>query len=209
MPGFDETLVVVSLTIKEHYQRVDRLRSVYQACKVAVARMYNKVVRRLFCVDESSAIVMDNPAQGITILNLTSHKVKDEGALLDLLLKDNKILTLCVTGTSAESLRPHAVFQAHVTQAVWLRYLKHTDAVRFMTPTPPLLARCSLWEPTLPALRGETDHVGKSACDTSIGARAEAARPPCRRTPPILLPTPVRLHIATRLNAADAAPMRP
>ncbi|XP_050051130.1 kinesin-like protein KIF18A [Dermacentor andersoni] len=110
MLGSDECPGVVSFIASELYQRVDKLRSEGQTCDVAVAylEVCNKVVRDLLYLD---------PAKTIAILNLTKHKVKDAGTLLQLLLKGNKSRMLHVTDANAESAWSHAIFQSYVALA--------------------------------------------------------------------------------------------
>ncbi|XP_037560745.1 kinesin-like protein KIF18A [Dermacentor silvarum] len=106
--GFVECSGVVSLMASEFYQRVDKLRSEGQTCDVAAAclEVYNKVVQDLLCLDQ---------ANGIAILNLTIHKVKEAGTLLELLLKGNKNRSQHATRANAESSWSHAIFENYVT----------------------------------------------------------------------------------------------
>ncbi|KAH7981186.1 hypothetical protein HPB49_022244 [Dermacentor silvarum] len=106
-----------SLTIRELYQRVDRLRSLGQTCKVAVVylEVRNDAVRNALCPNGRSLCVRGDPAECITISSLTIHKVKKAGALLDLLLKGNKGRAQRVTDINAESSRSHTIFQVYVT----------------------------------------------------------------------------------------------
>ncbi|XP_049523162.1 kinesin-like protein KIF18B [Dermacentor silvarum] len=107
MLGSEECHGVVSLMASELYQRVDKLRSEGQTCDAAVAYMevYNKVVRDLLCLD---------PAKGIVILNHTIHKVKENGTLVELLLK-GKNRTQPASDANAQSSWPPAIFQSYVT----------------------------------------------------------------------------------------------
>ncbi|KAH7978999.1 hypothetical protein HPB49_007731 [Dermacentor silvarum] len=106
--GSEECHGVVSLVASEVYQRVDKLRSEGQTCDVAVAclEVYNKVVQDLLCLD---------PAKVIAILYLTTHKAKEAGNLLELLLKVKKNRSQHTTGANAESSWSHAIFQSYVT----------------------------------------------------------------------------------------------
>ncbi|XP_037560739.1 kinesin-like protein KIF18B [Dermacentor silvarum] len=106
--GSKEFHGMVSLIPSEFYQRVDKLRSEGQTCDVAVAclEVYNKVVQDLLCLD---------PAKGIAILNLTIHKVKEAGTLLELLLKGNKNRSQHATRANAESSWSQAIFESYVT----------------------------------------------------------------------------------------------
>ncbi|KAH7978998.1 hypothetical protein HPB49_007730 [Dermacentor silvarum] len=92
----------------EFYQRVDKLRSEGQTCDLAVAclEVYNKVVQDLICLD---------PAKVIAILSLTIHKVKEAGALLELLLKRKKNRSQLATDANAESAWSHPIFQSYAT----------------------------------------------------------------------------------------------
>ncbi|KAH7981053.1 hypothetical protein HPB49_021130 [Dermacentor silvarum] len=94
--GSEECHGVVFLMASEFYQRVDKLRSEGQTCDVAVTclEVYNKVVRDLLCLD---------PAISIALLYITIHKVKEAGALLELLLKAKKYRTQHATDANAES----------------------------------------------------------------------------------------------------------
>ncbi|XP_075535933.1 kinesin-like protein KIF18A [Dermacentor variabilis] len=113
MLGSEKCPGVVSFVASELYQRVDKLRSEGQTCDVAVAYLefYNKVVRDLLYLD---------PAKTIAILNLTKHKVKDAGTLLQLLLKGNRSRTHHVTDANAESAWSHAIFQSYVALAEYV-----------------------------------------------------------------------------------------
>ncbi|KAH7978453.1 hypothetical protein HPB49_005531 [Dermacentor silvarum] len=105
--GSEECHGVVSLMASEFYQRVDKLRSEGQTCDVAVTclEVYIKVVEDLLCLD---------PAKVIAILNLTTHKVKEAGTLLEPLLK-GKDRTQHATDANAESSWSHAIFQSYAT----------------------------------------------------------------------------------------------
>lgn len=118
MLGSEECPGVVSLTASELYRRVDKLRSEGQSCDVAVAylEVYNEVVRDLLCPNGPSLVVRDDPAKGIAISNLSIHKVKESGALFELLLKGNRNRTQHATDANSESSRSHAIFQVYVTQ---------------------------------------------------------------------------------------------
>ncbi|KAL1417753.1 hypothetical protein MTO96_026526 [Rhipicephalus appendiculatus] len=118
MLGSEKCPGVVSLTASELYRRVDKLRSEGQSCDVAVAylEVYNEVVRDLLCPNGPSLVVRDDPAKGIAISNLSIHKVKESGALFELLLKGNRNRTQHATDANSESSRSHAIFQVYVTQ---------------------------------------------------------------------------------------------
>lgn len=118
MLGSEECPGVVSLTASELYRRVDKLRSEGQSCDVAVAylEVYNEVVRDLLCPNGPSLVVRDDPNKGIAISNLSIHKVKESGALFELLLKGNRNRTQHATDANSESSRSHAIFQVYVTQ---------------------------------------------------------------------------------------------
>ncbi|XP_037560678.1 kinesin-like protein KIF18A [Dermacentor silvarum] len=106
--GSEECYGVVSFVASEFYQRVDKLRSEGQTCDLAVAclEVYNKVVQDLICLD---------PAKVIAILSLTIHKVKEAGALLELLLKRKKNRSQLATDANAESAWSHPIFQSYAT----------------------------------------------------------------------------------------------
>lgn len=118
MLGSEDCPGVVSLTAGELYRLVDKLRSEGQSCDVAVAylEVYNEVVRDLLNPNGPSLAVRDDPTKGIAIPNLSIHKVKEAGALFELLLKGNKNRTQHATDANAESSRSHAIFQVYVTQ---------------------------------------------------------------------------------------------
>ncbi|XP_037560749.1 kinesin-like protein KIF18B [Dermacentor silvarum] len=71
---------VVSLMASELYHRAPKLQSEGPTCDVAVAclEVYIEVLRDQMCLD---------PAKVIAMLNLTTHKVKEAGTLLEPLLK--------------------------------------------------------------------------------------------------------------------------
>ncbi|KAH7980715.1 hypothetical protein HPB49_018436 [Dermacentor silvarum] len=105
--GPEECPGVASHMASEFYQRVDKLRSEGQKCDVAVAclEVYKKVVEDLLCLD---------PAKGIAIFNLTIHKVKEAGTILELLFKGNKNWSQHATGTNAVSYWSHTIFENYV-----------------------------------------------------------------------------------------------
>ncbi|KAH9380383.1 hypothetical protein HPB48_017622 [Haemaphysalis longicornis] len=113
MLGSEECPGVVSLTVSELYRRVDELQSEGQKCDVAVAyfEVYNEVVRDLLCPGGSPLVVRDDPSKGIVISNLSTHRVKEADALLELLLRGNRNRTQHATDANAESSRSHAIFQ--------------------------------------------------------------------------------------------------
>ncbi|XP_077530584.1 uncharacterized protein LOC144142759 isoform X2 [Haemaphysalis longicornis] len=118
MLGSEECPGVVSLTVSELYRRVDELQSEGQKCDVAVAyfEVYNEVVRDLLCPGGSPLVVRDDPSKGIVISNLSTHRVKEADALLELLLRGNRNRTQHATDANAESSRSHAIFQVYVSQ---------------------------------------------------------------------------------------------
>lgn len=118
MLGSEECPGVVSLTVSELYRRVDELQSEGQKCDVAVAyfEVYNEVVRDLLCPGGSPLVVRDDPSKGIIISNLSTHRVKEADALLELLLRGNRNRTQHATDANAESSRSHAIFQVYVSQ---------------------------------------------------------------------------------------------
>ncbi|KAH7980578.1 hypothetical protein HPB49_017296 [Dermacentor silvarum] len=105
--GSEECHGMVSRMASELYERAPKLHSEGQTCDVAVAylEIYNKVVRDLLCLD---------PAKSIVLLNLTIHKAKATGALLELLLKE-KNRTQHTTNANSESSWSHAISQSYVT----------------------------------------------------------------------------------------------
>ncbi|XP_037560750.1 kinesin-like protein KIF18B [Dermacentor silvarum] len=105
--GSEECPGVVSLMASELYQRAPKLLPQGQTCDVAVAclEVYNKVVRHLLCLD---------PPKDIAILNLTIHKVKEAGTLLEPIMK-GKNRTQHATDADAESSWSHAIFESYVT----------------------------------------------------------------------------------------------
>ncbi|KAH7981520.1 hypothetical protein HPB49_025130 [Dermacentor silvarum] len=108
MLGSEECPGVVSLMPSKLDQCVDKLRSEGQKCDVAVTyqEVYNKVVRDLLCLDL---------AKGIAILNLTIHKVKEAGTILELLFKGNKNRSQHATDANAHSSWSRAIFQSYAT----------------------------------------------------------------------------------------------
>lgn len=118
MLGSEECPGVITLTVGELYRLVEKLRSEGQTCDVAVAYMevYNEVVRDLLCPNGPTLVVRDDPAKGIAISNLTIHKVKEAGALFQLLVKGSKNRTQHATDANEVSSRSHAIFQVYVTQ---------------------------------------------------------------------------------------------
>ncbi|KAH7981054.1 hypothetical protein HPB49_021131 [Dermacentor silvarum] len=96
----------VSHMASELYQRAPKLRSEGQTCDVAVTylEVYIEVLRDLMCLD---------PAKVIARLNLTTHKVKEAGTLLEPLLK-GKNRTHHATDANAEASWSHGILQSYV-----------------------------------------------------------------------------------------------
>ncbi|KAL3195323.1 hypothetical protein MRX96_015798 [Rhipicephalus microplus] len=67
----------------EVYWRFHKLRYEGHSCDVGVAylKVYNEVVSDLLCTNGPSLVVHDDPAKGITLTNLSIHKVKDSWEL--------------------------------------------------------------------------------------------------------------------------------
>ncbi|XP_075547304.1 kinesin-like protein KIF18A [Dermacentor variabilis] len=107
MLGSEECPGVVSFTASRLHQRVDKFRSEGQTCDVAVAdlEVYNRVVLDLLSL---------GPAKTIAVLNLTKHKVKEDGTLLELILRGNTNRKRHVTDANAESSWSHAIFQIYM-----------------------------------------------------------------------------------------------
>lgn len=116
MLGSSEKPGVMYLTMKEMYDRIERLKN-EKSCDVAVSylEVYNEEVRDLLANSRSLA-VREDAQNGVVIQGLTLHKPSSSKQLLQMLDYGNKNRTQHPTDANSNSSRSHAVFQIYLRQ---------------------------------------------------------------------------------------------
>lgn len=116
MLGSSEKPGVMYLTMKEMYDRMERLKN-EKSCDVAVSylEVYNEEVRDLLANSRSLA-VREDAQNGVVIQGLTLHKPSSSKQLLQMLDYGNKNRTQHPTDANSNSSRSHAVFQIYLRQ---------------------------------------------------------------------------------------------
>lgn len=109
---------VIFLTLKELYERIDRLSSerIFDV-SVLFLEIYNETIRDLLCPETPSKLLnlREDSKNKMTVSNLLSHKPPDLEGIKHLIIVGNQNRTSSPTEANAASSRSHAVLQINVT----------------------------------------------------------------------------------------------
>ena len=106
---------ICSLAVDYLFRRISETKDVKISLKLSYLEIYNEQVKDLLSKNEprssSGLMIIEDPAKGVLVPELTERKVSTSGEILSLVLKGNERRVMAATSVNQFSSRSHAILQ--------------------------------------------------------------------------------------------------